>query len=153
MVKKVFILASLFILAACGNDAPTSQTKNSDNTQLIPLAVLQTHEVNGDPGCLLGLDAHFLAKADGTIAKAGLENTVTGLCELYVAGDHREYDLKWIGDECGSKIYEGLSPSGRRLRVYDHSQRLCEDLHPHVIEIKETGYGSGERTFTGSWSH
>ena len=103
------------------------------------------HQVNAfcDHGTRLVLDK---ASVQGNIAF--LENFLRGACEIFVPPNPRHYKITSVsGDGCGSLIYKGTSTGPRgpmHIEITDHRTRVCEDVIPALIIVKEKG-PEGER--------
>jgi hypothetical protein len=74
---------------------------------------------------------------------AVLENFVAGLCKVAVYPDTRYVALQEDASRasCGSKVYVGTLVSAKGLRqveITDHRRRLCRDLVPARVIVKET---------------
>lgn len=72
---------------------------------------------------------------------AVLEEKVIGLCDLYLFPNARHYELTTIDGGCGSVVYEGsrITEEGIvKFELIDHRNRLCRDLQPAQIVVRET---------------
>ena len=74
-------------------------------------------------------------------ARAKLSEALSGVCEIYVFPQTREYRLHLDGTSCGSKIYKGktkVDGKTRAITITDHRPRICRDLVPAKIIVEET---------------
>ncbi len=84
---------------------------------------------------------------------ARLSETVSGVCEIYVLPDTREYDLHFMTNRCGSQIFRGTSVVNgetRTITITDHRARLCYNDQPAPIVVEETGADGVVHTTYGS---
>jgi hypothetical protein len=76
----------------------------------------------------------------GVTAKAALSDNVKGTCKIAVIPNPRSYTLREVGTSCGSKIYRGqFTRAGKTstIEITDHRARLCRDLQPALLIVKE----------------
>lgn len=109
------------------------------------------HVVN--PGCDVGTSLVLdTGKLSGEFAV--LEEFVSGLCKIFVAPDTRFATLIQTGTSCGSKFYAGTvrtDEGNRHIEITDHRGRVCRDLVPAKIIVKETFRGN-ERVLYSSYT-
>jgi hypothetical protein len=89
---------------------------------------------------------HEGARAD-LVAK--LHEAVSGVCNVAVPDDAREYRLVLESVECGSKTYTGAATGGgalHRITLTDHRARYCRDAVPAQIVAVENVPGADART-------
>jgi hypothetical protein len=97
-----------------------------------------------DHGTRLVLDK---AAVSGNVAF--LENFLRGACEIFVPPNPRHYKITSVTpDGCGSMVYKGQVHGGgglQEIEIIDHRTRVCEDIVPARIVVKEKG-PDGHRT-------
>ncbi len=79
---------------------------------------------------------------------AVLEERVTGLCDLYVMPNKRIYELSQTTTSCGSVLYSATRETNEgvvKFELADHRSRVCRDLQPATLVIKETQPNGFER--------
>lgn len=101
-------------------------------------------------GCDVGSSV-ILQNGSLTGPMVSMSDFVSGQCALYVEPNPRTYTLEAQGIGCGSIRWEGSLRTNEgvsEIEITDHRGRLCMDLVPNVIVIKETSRG-GEKTLYG----
>lgn len=144
MKLTALFLGLLAVPVAIGCSAPTEETSSADEALVAPAPLApgkfdlyrQPHYAP-ESGCvqttkleLKGMSAH-------------LEEAFSGECELEIAlfPNTRDYQLRRAGTSCGSQVYRGkVVKDGeiRDLELIDHRTRVCRDLVPAQIIVKET---------------
>lgn len=69
-----------------------------------------------------------------------LEEQVIGFCDLYIFPNSRHYELNVESAGCGSLKYSGsrITRDGIvGIEIIDHRGRLCRDLQPADVIVKE----------------
>jgi hypothetical protein len=84
--------------------------------------------------------------SNGFRATAVLTPKVQGACEVLPRGQARTYLLKFKDDGCGSKVFRSLNnfdgeeipeEHSAPLEITDNRGRLCENVIPALIVVKE----------------
>jgi hypothetical protein len=87
----------------------------------------------------------------GDAAKATLTDKVSGLCEMYRPENKRSYTLELTKTDCGSRIYTWSDGGDREASIVDNRGRVCENLVPALIVVREIN--SDESTERVLYSH
>jgi hypothetical protein len=98
-----------------------------------------TPQLNPEGYCDVGTQL-IIENVNGLGAVAILKDFVNGVCEIYVPENLRIYTLSATQTGCGSKIYTGKVRSAdslREIEIVDHRARVCKDLVPARIIMKE----------------
>lgn len=84
---------------------------------------------------------HLVVTKEGGKLVAKLDHVLspTSLCEIAVVPDPRSYVLS-ESSSCGSKVYKGANGADA-IEIQDNATRLCEDVRPAGVEVKETRGG------------
>lgn len=86
---------------------------------------------------------------------AFLKNQVEGRCRLFTNPNNHHYILSKTVDSCSSKIYKDSRYTMKglyKIEITDHRTRLCEDLPPALLILKETSDNSESTLFAPySW--
>jgi hypothetical protein len=128
------ILSSL-IFTACGTAPESSQTLDAASDHgSIDAGEFRVYETARQTP-ILGCDVYTkLSLANGIAGPiATLEKTVEGPCEIAIDRAVRVFDLKELGNDCGSRHYE----AGGFLLV-DNRKRTCKDMIDANLIVRET---------------
>lgn len=146
-------------LVACGESAPMATTAASDETTAAGTlhAWLPSFTANSldakRSSCNIQLDVQ-LSLSGERIDGAVLSDQVEGACDALVLENKRFYEMRLVGETCGTKTYEGTLATSRgtsQLRIVDQSQRTCGVAGPHAVELTERHANGKPRRFGGSW--
>jgi hypothetical protein len=102
------------------------------------------------PGAVVSPDCDQftdMVLTQGAIAKAAFSENVKGRCKIAVIPNRRSYKLSEVGTSCGSKIFRGqFTRAGKTstIEIIDHRTRLCRDLPPALLIVKEKLAGKPE---------
>src|SRR5438045_3047138 len=90
-----------------------------------------------DPHC----DSYteLLLNVDGNIGQARLTHRLAGECDMYFEPNVRNYNLVFDKNDCGTVIYTQDEDADEAIEVIDNRGRVCENLIPALIVLKEYG--------------
>lgn len=152
----LFALAAVSLFACAASTDETDDADSDDVTSdMVAAAKMPDIEVElGDrphqQPSACDVHTHLAIKA----GKASLNETVSGIpggisCKLGVQPNLRAYNMKLDRTECGSKIYVGsMKKAGKKyaIEITDHRTRMCEDVIPGLLVVKETLPGAKQTT-------
>ncbi|SMF04663.1 hypothetical protein [Pseudobacteriovorax antillogorgiicola] len=106
-------------------------------------------------GCDLFEALSIKAFDKNTFGLAKLERTLDGYCKIGYNPNPRSYFLTAKPAGCGSVKYEGIRKNSETgeldtVDIIDHRGRLCKDLVPAKIIVKESLAGQGYKWFSYS---
>jgi hypothetical protein len=148
---RLVALVALLAVAACSNGSDTdvgdeqlAEPELATATKVLEAKLYADPNENPNPTCDKHVAAEVLRTASGKL-RLRLENRVDGLCKIGVYPDTRTYSIAESND-CGSKVYEGTR-GARSVELMDHRTRLCKDLRPAILELRETRNGADTRLY------
>jgi hypothetical protein len=153
-MRRLLILLPLLALAACSSSSSNedgSLADGEDQEQASATKILES-QMRSDPQaqpdgfCDKYTQVTLLKARTGRLILE-LENRLGGSCEIFVAPDKHSYTVT-ESSNCGSKIYKGTK-DGDTVELQDNRTRLCEDLRPAILELKEKRSGF-ERALYGA---
>jgi hypothetical protein len=81
---------------------------------------------------------------NGNGGSARLSNHVAGVCEIAVQENPRSYNLVLGSTDCGTKTYRQDDDADNAVEVTDNRGRLCENVIPALIVVKEYDQNGNE---------
>lgn len=97
------------------------------------------------PGC--DVFKRLIVDVDGGIGQVHVSNHVTGHCQLTVFPNERTYQVVLKGTPCGSKVYGTEEGALDTIEITDHHTRVCKDVVPAHVVVKEHRQGQGEHVY------
>ncbi len=76
---------------------------------------------------------------NGNSGTATISNHLEGFCEIYVQENKKTVKITLKEVSCGSKIYKNLDSSQAQIEIVDNRTRVCEDVIPALIVLKQLG--------------
>jgi hypothetical protein len=141
LLLPLFVLATAFTAACSSSDsaddpslADGTDQEQAGATKLTEAKLYADANANPNPMC----DSHTaltVLKARSGKLIIELENRLSGSCEIFVAPDKRSYTVT-ESESCGSKILKGTK-NGDSVELQDNRTRMCEDIRPAILELKE----------------
>jgi len=150
-MRRVLALVSLLALAACSAQTEDGTVADGEDQEQASATKLFEAELRSDPQAAPDNFCDKYTQLTVSKTRTGrllleLENRLHGACEIFVAPDKHSYTVT-ESESCGSKIYKGTK-SGDSVELQDNRTRLCEDIRPAVLELKEKRNGF-ERSLYG----
>jgi hypothetical protein len=144
---RLVALVALLAVAACSNGSDTdvgdeqlAEPELATATKVLEAKLYTEPQPYPAPNSLCDehVAAEVLRTASGKL-RLRLENRVVGGCRIAVRPDTRIYSIAESND-CGSKVYAGTRGAGS-VELMDNRTRLCKDLRPAQLELRETRNG------------
>jgi hypothetical protein len=149
-MRRLIASLSLATLAACSNSADDLSAIESEDrdltgaTALLQGKLYEEPDANPSPECDVHVAATLFQTAAGKL-RLQLQNQVAGTCEIYVQPDKRSYVVTQSAS-CGSKVYAGTRGVDS-IELQDHRGRLCENVIPSILELREDRNGATTRLY------
>jgi hypothetical protein len=143
LLLPLLVLATALTAAACSSsdDASTDPSladgtdqEQAGATKLTEAKLYSDPNASPNPSCDTHTALTVLKARSGKLI-IELENRVGGACEIFVAPDKRSYTVT-ESESCGSKILKGTK-NGDSVELQDNRTRMCEDIRPSILELKE----------------
>ena len=151
-MRRFFVILPLLALAACtsssGDDASVADGEDQEQasaTKLMESQMRSDPQAQPDNFCDKYTQVTLLKTRTGKLLLE-LENRLGGSCEIFVEPDKHSYTVT-ESESCGSKMYKGTK-AGDTVELQDNRTRLCEDIRPALLELREKRNGF-ERSLYG----
>ncbi len=151
-MRRFLFILPLFALAACTSSSSedTALADGEDQEQAGATKILES-QMRSDPQATPGGFCDKYTQVTLLKTRAGklllsLENRLGGSCEIFVEPDRHSYTVT-ESESCGSKMYKGTK-DGDTVELQDNRTRLCEDIRPAILELREKRNGF-ERSLFG----
>lgn len=147
LVAFALAATSLFACAATTDDGQDdADSDDVSNDEVIAAKIADIDVDLGDHPHQQASSCDVHTKLSIKSGKATLREVVTGIpgqaqCKLAVQPNERSYNLKLSKTDCGSRIYAGsMKKAGQKyaIEITDNRSRLCEDVIPGLLVVKET---------------
>jgi hypothetical protein len=127
---RAFALAFMLLSA--------SQGFADSSPELVPFSAAIYEKPQHVPNKICDVHTSLDIQVKGTKTIAVLQKIVLGYCEIYVSPNKREYLIEEIYNQCGSTYLNGIGVGSTRITIEDHRLRVCEDMKPDSLIVKET---------------
>jgi hypothetical protein len=151
-MRRFLVILPLLALAACssstsddGSLADGEDQEQASATKLLESQMRSDAQAAPDNFCDKYTQVTLLKTRTGKLL-IELENRLAGSCEIFVAPDKHSYTVT-ESESCGSKMYKGTK-NGDSVELQDNRTRVCEDIRPAILELKEKHNGF-ERSLYG----
>ncbi len=146
LVALTLAATSLFACAATTDDGEDADSDDVSSDEVIAAKIADIEVDLGTKPHQQPSSCDVHTRLSIKSGKATLMEVVTGIpgqaqCRLAVNPNVRSYNLKLSKTDCGSRIYAGsMKKAGEKyaIEITDNRARLCENVIPGLLEVKET---------------
>lgn len=140
-------------LAGCSGDVSNGAGEDAAEDELNGATTILEAKLRADAHAVVdaSCDVHTKARLVRTSRgklRLSLADAVDGDCEVVVAKDARSYAVT-TSHSCGSTVYRGATAADT-VELQDNRGRLCEDLRPAALELREYRKGVASERFGAS---